>query len=166
MKKIVGRKAAWPLTPHKNAKMFYFCYLGLFKQELGFFVASTIMPRKKAIISCTATSPSPPSTSPRTAPPSPPCPSYAPSSPTHSPRTSRKLLRSEEHRRNVGALCSWTVENDTLLSTVLKPESIGLQAFAPNYSRVQKRKLGCLCDPESEKNTSFNGSLYTGEKFM
>ena len=106
------------------------------------------MPRKKATVSSTPTSPS------------------YPSSPSNSPRTSRKLLRSEEHRRNVGAICSWTVENDTLLSTVLKPESIGLQAFAPNYSRLQKRKLDCLCDPESEKNTVSNGSPYTGEKFM
>lgn len=154
--------------------MFYFRHgkcsisviLAFINRSSVFFVASTIMPRKKAIIFSTPTSLSYPSTSPRTAPPSPTCPSYPPSSHTHSPRTSRKLLRSEEHRRNVGGLCSWTVENDTLLSTVLKPESIGLQAFAPNYSRVQKHKLGCLYDPESEKNTVFNSIPYTGEKFM
>jgi len=63
----------------------------------------------------------------------------------------------------VAAYCSWTTDKDASVFMMCKQEGIG-KTFAPQYTRSQKRKLGCLCDVESEQNAVLNNSPPTDKK--
>jgi len=90
-------------------------------------------------------------------------PSYSPTSTLNLPTTATKVPRSAAHQRNVAAYCSWITDKDESLFMMCQRESIG-KTFAPVYTRSQKRKLGCLCDVESEQNAVLNNRPSTGKK--
>jgi len=127
------------------------------------FVESIIMPRKAAVASSTPTSPSYMRSVPTYSPQSPSysltSPSFCPTDPlptdTHLPKTSVAVPGSMKIYGSMKAYGSWVVEKDEALRMKCVPEPVG-KAAAPNYTRSQNRKLGCLCDPESEQNALLN----------
>jgi len=58
-----------------------------------------------------------------------------------------------------------TLEKETTNFMFCKQEFIGV-TFAPKHTRSQKRKLGCLCDTESEQNAILNNRPHTGPKLL
>jgi len=131
------------------------------------------MPRRDCLFITVPTSPSYAPTSPSYTPMS---PSYAPMSPLCMPTSasyapmSPLCMSTSPSYAPVNALYTptslsyaqpQTMETDLTHFMFCKQEFLGV-TFAPKYKRSQKRKLDCLCDAETERNTLLNSGAHTG----
>jgi hypothetical protein len=86
-------------------------------------------------------------------------PTYVPTSPTYVPTSPTYVSTSPTYKPTA------PLETGTKNFIFCKQEFWGF-TFAPKHSRSEKRKLGCLCDVESEQNAVFNNRPYTGQKLL
>jgi len=86
-------------------------------------------------------------------------PTYVPTSPTYVPTSPTYVPTSPRY------VSTAPLETGTTNFIFCKQEFWGF-TFAPKHSRSEKRKLGCLCDIESEQNAVFNNRPYTGQKLL
>jgi len=86
-------------------------------------------------------------------------PTYVPTSPTYVPTSPTYVSTCPTYKPTA------PLETGTTNFIFCKQEFWGF-TFAPKHSRSEKRKLGCLCDVESEQNAVFNNRPHTGQKLL
>ena len=84
---------------------------------------------------------------------------YVPTSPTYVPTSPTYVSTCPTYKPTA------PLETGTTNFIFCKQEFWGF-TFAPKHSRSEKRKLGCLCDVESEQNAVFNNRPHTGQKLL